>query len=149
MIKRHLADIARERARLIRFAVVGGSGVLVNAGVFEAVFWMAQGLQSTHQINLAALLGFFVSFCSNFLLNNYWTWADKNASARMCFMSRLLAYFTVAGSALLVQLVVLNTLSSFMEPRWANIVGIGAGTVVNFSINHLWTFRSDRGPDHE
>ena len=71
MIKRHLSEITAERMRLIRFAIVGGSGVLVNAGVFEAVFWLARGMETSHQINLAAVFGFMVSFCSNFLLNNY------------------------------------------------------------------------------
>ena len=149
MIRRHLTDIAAERVRLFRFAIVGGSGVVVNAGVFEGVYWLARSMDTSHQINLAAIFGFMVSFCTNFLLNNYWTWGDRSANAQMTFLSRLLAYFTVAGSALLVQLTVLNLLSDMMAPRWANIIGIGAGTIVNFTINHLWAFRSGEASTHE
>ena len=147
MIRRQLMEIVKERIRLIRFAIVGGSGVLVNAGIFELSYALLETqVSESVRMNTSALLGFAVSFTTNFLANNFWTWGDRQQEAQLTFSRRFAAYFAVAGSALIVQLVVLNLLSSLMEPRWANIIGIGAGTIVNFTINHLWTFRTGSKP---
>ena len=143
MIRRQLIELAKERIRLMRFAVVGASGVLVNAGVFELSYALLEHqVSESIRMNTSALFGFAVSFTTNFLANNFWTWGDRQEEAQLSFSKRFAAYFAVAGSALVVQLAVLNLLSSAMEPRWANILGIGAGTIVNFTINHLWTFRA-------
>ena len=138
---RQLSSLLAERIRFIRFALVGGSGVLVNILIFEVLLWVLEGISSRFlQVNMAAIGGFALSFCSNFILNHYWTWGDRTQDSGVPVSKRFLSYFTVACSALLVQIVVLNILSEALLPRYANILGIGAGTVINFAVNHFWTF---------
>lgn len=143
MIHRHLQTLLQKEQRVVRFALVGGSGVIVNMALFEGAIALGEGqFRGDILVNLAAIVGFTFSCFSNFLFNNFWTWGDRRDAAQMPFFRRMLAYYTVAGSALLVQLFALNLFRAEIGPFWANLVGIGAGTIVNFVINHFWTFRN-------
>ena len=142
-----------QTTRLLRFCAVGGSGVVVNMVVFSGVLaalpeatpaWLAH--------NTAAVLGFGVSCLGNFILNDFGTWGDRRQSSEMGLVRRIASYFLVAIGALVIQLLVLNATTGVLEqslpaqhaswgPYLANLFGIGAGTVVNFVLNHLWTFR--------
>ena len=145
-LSRQLSTLVAERMRFIRFAVVGGSGVIVNMVFFEALLWLLQPMVSEMiRVNAAAVGGFAISFCSNFLLNHYWTWGDRTRESGIPVRQRFLSYFAVASSALLVQITVLNLLSDLITPRFANVLGIGAGTIINFAVNHFWTFGDENG----
>ncbi len=142
-----------QSTRLLRFCVVGGTGVVVNMSVFWAVLLLAEDAWPTWFVhNAAGVLGFAVSCLGNFFLNDAWTWGDRRAVTRMPLLQRLGSYFLVALGALAIQLLVLNGTTALFEnalpeaysswgPHLANLLGIAAGTVVNFVLNHLWTFR--------
>ena len=58
--------------RLIKFAIVGTSGVVVNLGLlYILVEWF--GLYYM----LAAVISIGSSVLSNFILNDKWTWRDR------------------------------------------------------------------------
>jgi dolichol-phosphate mannosyltransferase len=141
------AQLTPSRLRFLRFAVVGGSGVVINEAVFAGVYHLGTTLSAPVRLNVAAVLGFCVSMVSNFFLNSAWTWGDRKRDPGLASLAaRLGSYTAVALIALGVQLAVLNALVGFdlLPPLVANLVGIGAGTVVNFVVNNFWTFR-DRG----
>ncbi len=137
------AALQREGRRFLRFAVVGLSGVAVNEGVFVAVYRALAGPEAL-RVNVAGVLGFITSVTTNFLLNDRWTWGDRpKVGGLRGALRRYRAYVTVALGGLGVQLLVLNLLvhTDTLGPKLANLVGIAAGTSVNYLANHLWTFR--------
>ena len=135
-----------ERLRFLKFCVVGGSGVAVNMAVFEGVQWLLAAPSSRLHFNLALTLGFAVSCLTNFLLNDFWTWGDREKRGRAHFFQRLGTYYVASLSGYGVQAGVGNLLLAVTSwpPRFAVLVGIGFGTVFNFVLNNFVTFRVKR-----
>lgn len=130
-LKRH---VTAERLRLIRFCIVGASGVVVNLAVFEAAF-IAMSFVFSNAMGIA------VSIFTNFMLNDRWTWADREKKP---FWYRLVAFYLVSLSAAAVQLGVSYACYEQldMQRHLALLLGIAAATVINFVTNNIWTFKS-------
>jgi dolichol-phosphate mannosyltransferase len=121
--------------RLARFCVVGASGVAVNMGVLILLTEMARLPYA-----ISSLIAIEVSILTNFAWNNAWTWADCRSQP---LLPRLIKYHAVAGlTAMVVNWCVLVVLTHLfhMDYRIANLIGIAAGVVQNFLLNHVWTF---------
>ena len=116
-----------------KFSLVGISGIFVNQGlltVFVSVF--------SWDVSLAGIVAIELSILSNFFLNNFWTWKDKRESS---FFSRLWRYHAVTLISGGLNYLILIGLTYFgLYYFYANLIGIGAGTIVNFIFNHYWTF---------
>ncbi len=118
--------------RLLRFGVVGASGVLVNLGLLtllvEVLRW--------HYL-AAAALSIEASVLSNYLLNRSWTWADRHKT-----WWSLLSYHGVTAVGMLTQWLVLLLGVSLLQMHYltASLGGIGAGTLWNYFANHHVTF---------
>jgi dolichol-phosphate mannosyltransferase len=121
----------------LKFALVGLSGVLVNLGGY-LLLERRIGIPFA----LAAPLAIELSILSNFLLNNAWTFRTRQAAAS--FGGRLLRFHAVAGLAGLANYAVFLTLASVfgLYDVVANLVGIGAGVLLNYFLNSRWTWRS-------
>jgi dolichol-phosphate mannosyltransferase len=120
-LRRHLTP---EQRRVIKFLVVGTSGVPVNlgtvylatvlipVGAFDGVrdiLAQALGIATLTSAGLRDVLayglGIVVSILTNFLLNNYWTWGDRVAGDdRSQFLRRLVKFYLVSSVAAAVQL---------------------------------------------
>ncbi len=120
-LRRHLTP---EQRRIIKFLVVGTSGVPVNLGtVYLATIlipvvafdglrdWLseAMGIATLTAAGLRDVLAYglaiVVSILTNFLLNNYWTWGDRVAGDdRSQFLRRLAKFYLVSSVAAVVQL---------------------------------------------
>jgi putative flippase GtrA len=120
-LRRHLTP---EQRRVIKFLVVGTSGVPVNLGVVwlctvllsPALFsdlraWAAgtfgvPTLTDTGVRDIVAYgLGIVVSIFTNYVLNNSWTWGDRVAGGEAgTFAHRLLKFYLVSSVAAVVQL---------------------------------------------
>jgi putative flippase GtrA len=141
-------------ARLIRFGLVGGSGVVVNLVIYRLFLW---GLPTTlgieAKILVANFFGVLVSIFTNFLLNDRWTWGDRDKGEGRWF-SRLATYYLSASVAGGVQLAVtslsydwvwrhapLDIWGHSIAPDIALLTGIGCGMAINFAVSHTWTFR--------
>jgi len=116
--------------------MVGGSGVLVNMGL---LFLLTRYLSV--RLEIASAIAIEVSILSNFFLNNLWTF--KKRDTQVPFWSRLLRYHLVTGLAGIVNyLVLLLLVKSFgLHDMISNLIGIGIGTLINYSLNSLWTWR--------
>ena len=142
---RNIALTKEDRLRFAKFCLVGGSGVLVN----KAVLWLSMehlllGLAPGPRLSWSGLVAIAVAILTNFLMNDAWTWRDRTRSdARDPFPVRLGKYYLVASAAGLVQWSLLKLLTESFGWHYllSNLVGIGAGLVINFFVNHLWTFR--------
>ena len=141
--------LSPERARFVRFCVVGASGVVVNLGVFTLVSLVAgSSLTADTRFLVANACGFAVSVCTNFLLNEFWTFGDRELHrSHTQFLRRIVKFYLVASVAGVVQLGVAfaarNVLG--MWDQVAVLCGIAIATGINFVANNLWTFRV-KGP---
>jgi len=154
-LRGHLS--VRQR-RLIKFCVVGASGVPVNLGcVFAATRMLPIDMAAGTRDSIAFLVGIVISIFTNYLLNNAWTWGDRTAADPNGFWRRLGKFYLVSSVAAAIQYGTTVGISSWMREQGlfsaslygdyrvyhvlAPIVGICIGLVINFLANHLWTFR--------
>ena len=135
-----IALIHRHR-RLLQFGAVGFSGVLVNL----AFVWAGQALFAAAAPDLrdalSSALGIVVSVLTNFLLNDLWTWRDRDKGGS--WLARLARYGLVSAAAGVLQFGCAMGLRLLLDANLylAQAAGIGLGTAVNYVINNLWTFR--------
>ena len=122
--------------QLFHFAVVGGTGYVVNLVVFS----LLTGLTDLNHL-LAAVGAFVVAVTNNFMLNRHWTFRHQgSAEAHAGFQAA--RFFTVSLVGLAVNLVVLELLISAAGlPELASqAIAVAVATPVNFIGNKLWTF---------
>jgi dolichol-phosphate mannosyltransferase len=127
--------------RFWKFCLVGASGVLVNmvtlivlAEVFDA-----------HKV-IAWMFAVGISILSNFLLNNAFTWRDIRHSSRIHFFLRGVLAYPVAVMGIGANFAVWYPLVKYVSdefPYYAifNLLGIIAGTSVNFILSSRLVFR--------
>jgi len=130
---------------VLRFGVVGASGVVVNLGFAtlggEVLFVsIADGTRQS----LAVLLGIVVSIGTNFVLNDVWTWGDRSKHGIGHWFHRLGLYYLFSSVAATVQFGVAYLLMGWIF-NWhyliADCVGIGCAVLINYHVNNRWTFR--------
>jgi len=131
----------------MKFAMVGGSGVLVNMGCFF-VFTRYAGIR----IEIASPMAIEISILTNFLLNNTWTFRRRDT--RTGFWGRILRYHLVTAVAGIVNYFTLLLLTHVagLHDLVSNLIGIILGTFINFFLNSMWTWRitdPERKPESE
>ena len=118
---------------LLKFSVVGGSGYVVNLGVYIALLKGA-GL---HYLPAAAC-SFVVAVSSNYFWNRHWTF--RNHRGHLYYQG--IRFLVVSLIALGLNLVLLKGL---VELGQGQIVGQAIAIVLvtpfSFSANKLWSFR--------
>jgi dolichol-phosphate mannosyltransferase len=119
--------------QLGKFGAVGGSGYLVNLGVFALLLDEA-GL---HYI-LAATGSFLVAATWNYWWNRYWTFRAERGHFGFQGMRFLAVSATVYGANLgVLTLLVATGMAKFR----AQAVAVIVVTPLNFLGNKLWSFR--------
>jgi dolichol-phosphate mannosyltransferase len=119
--------------QLIKFGLVGGSGYLINLGVFA---FLSSNLGVHHLI--AALGAFVVAVSSNFFWNRHWTFAAGHGHAGF----QAARFFAVSVAALAINLLVLEALvgGTSMGDLSAQAIAVAVAMPFNFLGNKLWTF---------
>jgi putative flippase GtrA len=119
--------------QLLKFAIVGGTGYLVNL----AVFAMLAGNLDVHHM-VAAVGAFCVAVTNNFLWNRSWTFGPGDGSAGF----QAARFFAVSLAALGLNLVVLELLltQGGVGELPAQAIAVGVAMPFNFLGNKLWTF---------
>ncbi|MGH3148961.1 MAG: glycosyltransferase [Rubrobacter sp.] len=128
-------------ARFWKFALVGASGVVVNMVtlIVLAEYFDAQKV-------IAWMFAVGLSILSNFLLNNAFTWRDIRHSSRIHFFLRGALAYPVAVMGIGANFAVWYPLVKYVSdafPYYAifNLLGIIAGTSVNFVLSSQLVFR--------
>jgi putative flippase GtrA len=119
--------------QLLKFGLVGGSGYLINLGVFAV---LTDNLGVYH---LAAAIGAFcVAVTNNFLWNRHWTFGPGEGRASF----QAARFFAVSIAALGLNLVVLEALVSqhTVGDLTAQAIAVAVAMPFNFLGNKLWTF---------
>lgn len=138
---------SKEQRRFIKFCMVGASGVPVNLlCTWLGYHWIFSFLDETPQKAAASLFGIAVSILTNFLLNDLWTWRDRDKATRG-FVGRLLRFYVVSSLAAVLQWggAMGLALGLGLHLLLAQLVGIALATGVNFLVNNLWTFKASPG----
>jgi putative flippase GtrA len=128
--------------RILKFSIVGVSGILVNMGI---LFILTEYFHILYLIS--SIIAIEISIISNFLLNDLWTWRDRTKKK---FIYRFLQYHISVGiTAVLVNWGILLILTELFNVYYliSNLIGIGVGTLSNYIINDLWTFRTKKAEE--
>ena len=127
--------------RFWKFPLVGASGVLVN---MVTLIVLAEYFHA-HKV-IAWMFAVGLSILSNFLLNNAFTWRDIRHSSRIHFFLRGVLAYPVAVMGIGANFAVWYPLVKYVSdafPYYAlfNLLGIVAGTSVNFILSSRLVFR--------
>jgi putative flippase GtrA len=119
--------------QLTKFALVGGSGYVINLGVFTL---LGDEVGVPHQV--AAVAAFAVAVVNNFLWNRYWTFRSGDAPAGF----QAARFFAVSLASLALNLAVLEMIwrGGAVAPITAQAIAVAVATPFNFIGNKLWTF---------
>ncbi len=127
--------------RIIKFGLVGMTGVGVNMGM---LYILTEYLHIIYIIS--SLIAIEISILSNFFLNDLWTWGDR---VKKSFWERFIQYHISVGlTAILANWLILLLLTEFFGIYYliSNLIGIAVGTLSNYILNDLWTFKQKSMP---
>jgi putative flippase GtrA len=121
--------------QLVRFGLVGGTGFVVNVGVY-ALCVHALGVDYRG----AFVLAWLVAVTNNFLLNRHWTFDAAAGSVRF----QAIRFFVVSAAAAAFGFLLLTLLveGAGMAKVPAEALAVAASTPLNFLGNKLWSFRA-------
>ena len=150
---KHIFSLMRrtgELARFAKFALVGGSGIGVNYGLYWiltrfAGFTPLDDATTANIIsgNLAMVISIETSIITNFLLNSYFTFADRNVGGIKALLYRLFNFNLICLIGGFIQIGVANLLAiTFgIYDLIAIPIAIIVATLWNYLLNNLWTWR--------
>jgi dolichol-phosphate mannosyltransferase len=121
--------------QLVRFGLVGGTGYIVNLGVY-ALCVHAFGID----YRVAFVLAWLVAVLNNFLLNRHWTFDAAAGSARFQAIRFFFVSLVAAGFGFILLTVLVESAGLAKVP--AEALAVAASTPLNFLGNKLWSFRS-------
>jgi dolichol-phosphate mannosyltransferase len=129
--------------RMLRFGIVGASGVVVNQGLLML-------LHGTFELPLllSSLVAIETSILSNFTLNSRWTWKIDLGRSLRSWVKKAVQYHaaTVVTAFAGNVLVLMGLVHLFgVDYRPANLVGIAVGSGLNYVAGEFWVFRKTPG----
>jgi dolichol-phosphate mannosyltransferase len=139
-----------ELVRFIKFCLVGGSGVVVNYGLYWILTRFAGFAPLEDTVtgniisgNLATVISIETSIITNFILNNYFTFADRNIHGLKAFLARLFNFNLICLIGGLIQIGMVNLLAVVLGvyDLIAYPIAILVATLWNFLLNNWWTWR--------
>jgi putative flippase GtrA len=124
--------------QLVRFAIVGGVGFVINILVYAALVHSA-GLD----YHLASVFAWLVAVLNNFVLNRHWTFDAGDGRAHF----QAMRFFVVSLVALVANQLLLTVFveSAGMEKVAAQALAVVGSMPLNFLGNKLWSFRDGDG----
>lgn len=126
----------RNSRTLIKFAMVGLTGVVVNLTVFTSLLMLGVNKY------LASPIAIQVSIITNFLANNYWTFRWRRTTDTLQIKG--LKFNVVSLLALLISYVTFLAVSAIfphLAPQVPQLIGIVPAMIFNYWVNSYWTFR--------
>ena len=133
----HAWYIRFERSKtFLRFLVVGATGVVVNLVAFTLL--MNMGMNKY----IASPIAIQLSIVTNFLFNNYWTFAHRETDTKLHI--RGLKFNIISFVALAISystFLLLSMLNPSGMPQLHQVIAIVPATFVNYFLNSYWTFK--------
>ncbi len=133
-VKFAISWFKRHSTRMIKFSIVGLSGVLVQLGT---LYLLKEFIHIPPEI--ASPIAIELSILNNFIWNDLWTWHDRKQGK---WRVRCLKYHSSVFISALINYAVFVLLYRSFHTHYilSSAVGIGAGAGLNFFVNHLWTY---------
>jgi dolichol-phosphate mannosyltransferase len=133
-----LASKEREIRRFLQFAIIGGSGILVNMGML----WLLTEFANI-SYRISGLVSIEASIISNFILNDIWTFRDRRVAGVKAKLIRALKFnlISIVGAAIQYGLYIAFTDLVGLHYLISMLIGITAALIWNFSMNTFWTWR--------
>jgi putative flippase GtrA len=119
--------------QLIRFGLVGGTGFVVNVGVYALC---VHALAIDYR--LAFVFAWMVAVTNNFLLNRHWTFQAAEGSMRFQAVRFVLISLLAAVFGFLLLTLFVEDFGLAKVP--AEALAVAASTPLNFLGNKLWSF---------
>ena len=124
-------------SKAARFYTVGASGVVLN---YLVSILLSNGSLGYLQ---ATAIGIAVSVTTNFLLNKFWTFEDKNVEASR-FIKQYGMFIGCSSLGILIQFLSIYLLSeSGMSYDISLLLGVSIASVSNFLFNKKLTFKEN------
>lgn len=126
-------------AKFLKFSVIGGSGIFVNM----SVLWLLTDIFNLFYL-LSSIMAIALAMINNFVWNDLWTWKKYGEPGVRNYLVRLGKFCLIASfSGYGVNLSILWILTDFFDVYYliANLIGIGAGMLLNFTLNNKFTFK--------
>ncbi len=124
----------REYIRILKFGIVGGSGIFVN----EGLLWFFTEIMGFFYL-LSGLIAVEASILSNFLFNDVWTFSDRRNGS---FMNRMLKFNFARGIIILINVGILWALTSLgVNYLIANLIGIITATIFTYASSLKWVWK--------
>ena len=118
-----------DKYRILRFAIVGGMGFLMNLGIL--VVLKEIGL---HYI-AAVVLGTEITMTINYLLNNYWTFSHRKINIFKGWAKYALISLPFDGTSFALTVVLKETLLDGYY--WGYLMAAGAGLLVAMILRYV------------
>jgi putative flippase GtrA len=132
--------LPRSLRQFVKFAVVGGTGTLVNLVVFSAIIYAwrtARGDRPLVVEQVASGVAFCVAVVNNFVLNRAWTFHHSGPLVR-----RFGRFFVISLLGLGLNVLVFSSLRKLgIEAHVSQFLAILVVTPFNFLGSKLWAFR--------
>lgn len=127
-----------ELKRLLTFCVVGLSGIIVNQGLL----WLLTEFAGLRYY-ISALFAIEASIISNFILNDYFTFADRRTGKGKSFIVRLLKFNVacLAGAGIQYGLLLLFTNVLDIHYLISNLIAIAVAFLWNYFMSSWWTWK--------
>jgi len=138
-VTRRTGSVSDEWNKIVRFGLVGLSGIFVNMGLLYTLTEVA-GLYYL----ISAAIAIELSIVNNFALNDAWTFRSARDLRVERKVSRFGSFQAVSMAGLAVNLGVLYLLADVLQVYYlvANLAGILAAFAWNYTANRHYTWRA-------
>lgn len=137
-------------AQLVKFAAVGGIGLIVDVGVFNLM--LMHHSRSSEWPMIAKTASTLCAIAANWIGSRWWTFRERRragaAREALEFLVASLLGSAVALACLAVSHYMLGLTSPLADNVSANVVGLFAGSALRFAAYRWWVFaeRPQRAP---
>jgi len=131
--------------RLLKFIIVGLSGVIVNELSLYILYFLSK------ELIISSIIAIEISILSNFILNDRWTFKSKQKN-NYNLLRRFFRYNGVTIIGLIVNVGTLYILTHFgLNYLLSNIIGIILGFISNYTGSELivWSDHSHSSKNHK
>ncbi len=140
---KHFLKVEQRKSSLFisqaaRFYIIGASGFALN---YLVSLFLSNGNLYNLSYLQASSIGIALSVTTNFLLNKFWTFKDKNTSFRH-FIKQYGSFLGFSSIGILTQLLLVHILTeSGMKYDVSLLLAVIVASVSNFLLNKKWTFK--------
>ncbi len=140
--------------QLMRFAAVGGVGLVVDVAIFNLLRVTIFSPENLHEGPVVAkVISTSVAIVVNWLGNRYWTFGPHRRPQALRegleFAVVSLGGMGIGLVCLWVSHYVLGYTSLLADNVSSNIIGLALGTAFRFWLYRTWVFRPERSPAEE